>query len=82
VLNKRAWRVALITFTAFAGYWFYGLVYNVPDVNVFIIPAFLIMVIWLGFGVHWLANLIESAVHSSLVTRHREASRWDSSLLT
>ncbi|MBI5566746.1 MAG: DUF2723 domain-containing protein [Chloroflexi bacterium] len=60
VLITRAWRVALITFVTFAGYWFYGLVYNVPDVNVFIIPAFLIMAVWLGFGVHWLAKLVES----------------------
>lgn len=81
-LIKRAWRVALISGAAFAGYWFYGLVYNVPDVNVFIIPIFLIMAMWLGFGIHWLMNLIESAVHSSLITRHREASPRDSLRIT
>jgi hypothetical protein len=76
VLFRRLWRVALITSVAFAGYWFYGLVYNVPDVNVFIIPVFLIMAVWLGFGLHWIANLIDSATRrqsdrvSQQIARH------------
>ncbi|HTP07183.1 MAG TPA: DUF2723 domain-containing protein [Anaerolineae bacterium] len=48
VLIKRAWRVALILAVTFTGYIFYGLVYNVPDVDVFIIPAFMIMAVWIG----------------------------------
>lgn len=56
VLIKRAWRVALITLAAFAGYVFYGLVYNVPDVAVFIIPAFMVMALWLGVGASWLVG--------------------------
>ncbi|HEY4720641.1 MAG TPA: hypothetical protein VII92_02240, partial [Anaerolineae bacterium] len=48
VLFKRTWRAALILLGAFAGYIFYGLVYNVPDVDVFLIPAFVIMAIWIG----------------------------------
>ena len=62
VLLKRSWRAALITFAAFAGYWFYGLVYNVPDVDVFVIPVFIVMAIWSGIGVHAVANWIESAI--------------------
>jgi len=80
VLVKRAWLVALITFVAFAGYWFYGLVYNVPDVNVFIIPVFLIMAVWLGFGTHWLGRLIESLVNRqsspSRTTHHAPRSAY------
>ena len=58
VLIKRSWRVALITFAAFAGYWFYGLVYNVPDIHVFIIPAFSIMAIWIGVALEALARRV------------------------
>ena len=78
-LIKRAWRVALITFVTFAGYWFYGLVYNVPDVNVFIIPVFVIMAVWLGFGTHWIANLVESAsqrLSESRTTHHAPRSTY------
>jgi hypothetical protein len=69
---KRAWRIALMTFAACAGYWFYGLVYAVPDVNVFIIPAFVVMAIWIGVALEALARWPIPLIthHSSLVTRH------------
>jgi len=47
-LAIRQWRTALVTALAWAGYFFYGLVYNVPDVSVFVIPAYLVMAIWIG----------------------------------
>lgn len=55
VLLKRSWPSALITAALFAGYFFYGLVYNVPDVAVFIIPALLVLAVWIGVGMAWLA---------------------------
>ena len=58
VLIKRAWRVAVITGVTFAGYIFYGLVYNVPDVAVFLIPAFMLMAVWIGVA---LAFAVEQA---------------------
>ena len=51
VLIKRTWRVALILALTFTGYIFYGVVYNVPDVAVFMIPAFMIMAVWIGLAV-------------------------------
>jgi hypothetical protein len=48
LLIKQNWRIALITSALMAGYVFYGLVYNVPDVAVFVLPAFLVMAIWIG----------------------------------
>ena len=66
VLFKRAWRVALILLGTFAGYIFYGLVYNVPDVDVFIIPAFVIMAIWLGIS-------IDAALHYAVRITHYPA---------
>ncbi len=60
VLLKRSWRMALITLVIFAGYIFYGLVYNVPDVDVFIIPAFMMMAVWAGVAMGFAAEWIES----------------------
>lgn len=67
VFFKRSWHIALITLAVFAGYIFYGLVYNVPDVNVFIIPAFIIMAIWIGAAISALQSLISNC--SLLITR-------------
>jgi hypothetical protein len=64
VLIKHAWRVALIMAVTFAGYVLYGIVYNVPDVAVFMIPAFLILAVWIGtafaFGVEQISAHAES----------------------
>ncbi len=51
-LAARARRVALITSVTFSGYFFFGLVYNVPDVSVFVIPLFLVMTIWIGVAIN------------------------------
>ncbi len=54
-------RFALITGVVFAAYVFYGVVYIVPDVSVFLIPAYLILAVWIGVGVATLVRLIASA---------------------
>lgn len=58
VLIRESWRIALITFAIFAGYFFYGLVYNVPDVAVFIIPAFMMMAVWIGVAINSVVETI------------------------
>jgi len=55
-LIARRWRIALLTFIAWAGYFAYGLIYNVPDVSVFIIPAHILMAVWIGAAVAWLVR--------------------------
>jgi len=75
VLIKRAPRIALITFVIFAGYFFYGLIYNVPDVAVFIIPAFMMMAMWIGVAISFVVETITgqrvvALLGSSLITRH------------
>lgn len=55
-LALRHWRPALILFVTFAAYVFYGLVYLVPDVSAFLIPAYLVMAIWIGAGVAFLVD--------------------------
>ncbi len=65
VLIKRAWRVALLLAVTFTGCVFYGSVYNVPDVAVFMIPAFLIMAVWIGIAFAFLVEQI--AVRADLL---------------
>jgi hypothetical protein len=72
-LVQRAWRVALITAVAFAGYFFLGLVYNVPDVSVFVIPVFLVMTIWIGVAISAIVQWVGSHLPASIApdgTRH------------
>ena len=57
-LARRHPRAALITLITFAAYAFYGAVYLVPDIAVFIIPAYGIMAIWIGVGVALLAEAL------------------------
>ncbi len=49
-LGLRRRRIALVTLLVWLGYALYGLVYYVPDIEVFLIPAYLIMSIWIGCG--------------------------------
>lgn len=49
-------RAAVVTGLAFAAYGVYALVYNVPDISVFLIPAHLIMAVWMGVGMGQIAG--------------------------
>ena len=60
-LVARRRRIAAMTLVAFAGYFAYGLIYNVPDVSVFLIPAHIVMAIWIG---------VAAAQFSYFVLRH------------
>ena len=68
VLVVRARRVAAITLLTFAGYFFFGLVYNVPDVSVFVIPLFLVIAIWIGVAL--------SAIVQGAAARVEDSSRF------
>lgn len=47
---RRRWRAALVLLLALAGYLFYALNYYVPDLAVFLIPAHLVIALFLGAG--------------------------------
>jgi hypothetical protein len=53
----RHWRWGLVTTLVGAAYGLYGLAYNVPDVDVFLLPLFVVMALWLAeaitFSIHW-----------------------------
>jgi hypothetical protein len=49
-LARSNWRVALLTFLTWAAFVFYALNYYVPDLNVFLLPAQLLLVLWWGLG--------------------------------
>ncbi len=57
-------QAASITFVTFAAYVFYCLVYLVPDVSVFLIPAYLIMAIWIGVGAAFLVDVLTVRIAS------------------
>ncbi|HIQ01849.1 MAG TPA: DUF2723 domain-containing protein [Anaerolineales bacterium] len=50
-LGARRPRLALVSGLAFLAYAFYGLIYLVPDISVFLLPAHLILALWMGVGV-------------------------------
>jgi hypothetical protein len=50
-LGVRNWRVAVITAVTFLAFAWYALSYYVPDVSVFLLPAHLVLAIWLGVGI-------------------------------
>ena len=70
-LTRQRRYVGLVTFVTFAAYVFYGLVYFVPDVSVFLIPAYLVMGIWIGVGAaaltRWLEARLRIRVHAPAV---------------
>jgi hypothetical protein len=65
-LLRRPWarsaslRIPALTLTALAFLAFvaFGLLYRVPDVEVFFIPAFLIVAVWIGWGLDYAAILL------------------------
>jgi hypothetical protein len=56
-LALKSWRVALVTGVTFAAFAWYALCYYVPDVSVFLLPAHLLLALWLGAGLAALARL-------------------------
>jgi len=51
-------RALMLTGTTFLAFFAYGLTYHVADVAVFLLPAHLILGVWMGFGALVLANLL------------------------
>jgi hypothetical protein len=58
--NGRARRLKALALTglAFLAYVAFALLYRVPDVEVFFIPAFLIVAVWIGLGLDYAAGLL------------------------
>jgi len=70
-LAVKQWRIALVSLAAFLPYCFYGLVYVVPDLDVFVIPAHLLLALWIGVGGGQMANSKwQMANHESRITNH------------
>ena len=49
-LAVKQWRVALVSAVTFVAYAWYALNYYVPDLAVFLLPAHLVLALWLGTG--------------------------------
>ena len=57
IRRRRALALTGVTFAAFV---VYGLSYYVADIAVFLLPAHLILALWIGIGVAFLARLLDS----------------------
>jgi hypothetical protein len=65
--------VLVVTGVTWWAYVVYGLTYYVPDISVFLLPAHLILTIWIGVGLDLLANLAASVLSSVLHDRSLSA---------
>jgi hypothetical protein len=74
---RRALALTVVTFVAFL---LYGLVYAVADIAVFLLPAHLVLAIWMGSGVTLLDGLLSSL--PPLSASRAEGAIWRSALAT
>jgi hypothetical protein len=63
-LAIKRWRVALVSLAAWVPFVWYALSYYVPDVSVFLLPAHLVLAVWLGAGMAAIVDLGHSIVQS------------------
>lgn len=57
-LFARQWRAALVLLVTAVGFTFYALNYYVPDLAVFLIPAHVVVAIWVAVGLAALVDLV------------------------
>jgi len=55
---RKQLKALLLTGMSFAAYVAFAVLYRVPDVEVFTIPAFLLVALWIGLGLDWAADLL------------------------
>jgi len=55
---SRRTQALVLTASAFATFVAFGVVYRVPDVQVFFIPAFVVVAVWLAVGLDYAARLL------------------------
>jgi len=67
IRQRRALTLTGVTFLTFA---LYGLSYYVPDISVFILPAHLILALWIGTGIAFLVDLTSRLCHRSSFIVH------------
>ena len=67
VYRRRALALTGVVFLAFFAY---GLAYHVPDISVFLLPAQLVLAIWIAVGVASLADRIARRCHSLFAICH------------
>jgi hypothetical protein len=62
-LFKRLWPAALVFLISAAGFTFYALNYYVPDLAVFLIPAHVVIAVWVAAGVGAIISFLEHRFH-------------------
>jgi hypothetical protein len=73
--SRRSLPALALTGLAFLAFLAFALVYRVPDVEVFFIPAFLLVAVWLAAGLDYALRLLRPRGSSLAVRRLQAASR-------
>ncbi|HSH04254.1 MAG TPA: DUF2723 domain-containing protein, partial [Anaerolineae bacterium] len=58
------WRLGVLLLVTWGGFVFYNLNYYVPDLNVFLLPAHLIVALWAGLGITGVLLAVERIVRA------------------
>ena len=69
-MASRLRRALALTGVIFLAFVLYGLDYYVPDVSVFLLPAHLILAVWIGAGIAFLAGLTARLSQFSFLNSH------------
>jgi len=57
-LLKKNWKVFIFQLLVFMFTIFYGINYQIPDIDPYFLPSFLVAAVWLGCGIAWLFVLL------------------------
>jgi len=59
ILLKKNWKVFISLLSIFIFTIFYGINYQIPDIDPYFLPSFLVAAVWLGCGIAWLFSLLQ-----------------------
>jgi hypothetical protein len=64
ILLRKNWKVFIFLLLIFLFTIFYGVNYQIPDIDPYFLPSFLVAAIWLGCGIAWLFSLLQRRIHN------------------
>lgn len=62
-LLKKNWKLFISLLSIFIFTIFYGINYQIPDIDPYFLPSFLVAAIWLGCGMAWFFSLLQRRRH-------------------
>ena len=64
ILLKKNWKVFVFLLLIFLFTIFYGINYQIPDIDPYFLPSFLVAAVWLGCGIAWIFSLLQKQRHN------------------